>query len=80
MKRIRAISLFSGAGGMDLGFRRAGVDIIWANDFNAAACETYKENLGEENSVNGGHIPADNRVYLLTLYCLLQKRLRSEAC
>ena len=48
MKRIRAISLFSGAGGMDLGFRRAGVDIIWANDFNAAACETYRENFGEE--------------------------------
>ena len=33
---------------MDLGFRRAGVDVIWANDFNAAACETYKENFGEE--------------------------------
>ena len=48
MKRIRAISLFCGAGGMDLGFRRAGVDIIWANDFNASACETYRENLGEE--------------------------------
>lgn len=46
--KIRAISLFSGAGGMDLGFRRAGVDVIWANDFNAAACETYRENFREE--------------------------------
>ena len=48
MKKIRAISLFSGAGGMDLGFRRAGVDVVWANDFNASACETYKANFGSE--------------------------------
>ena len=45
---IRAISLFSGAGGMDLGFRRAGVKVVWANDFNASACETYKANFGNE--------------------------------
>jgi DNA (cytosine-5)-methyltransferase 1 len=48
VKKIRAISLFSGAGGMDLGFRRAGVDVVWANDFNASACETYKANFGSE--------------------------------
>lgn len=47
-KRIRAISLFSGAGGMDLGFRKAGVEVVWANDFNAAACETYRKNFGDE--------------------------------
>lgn len=48
MKKIRAISLFSGAGGMDLGFRRAGVEIVWANDFNEKACETYRANFGDE--------------------------------
>jgi len=47
-KHIRAISLFSGAGGMDLGFRRAGVEVVWANDFNARACETYRRNIGDE--------------------------------
>ena len=47
-KTIKAISLFSGAGGMDLGFRRAGVQVVWANDFNKAACETYRENFGNE--------------------------------
>ena len=46
--RIRAISLFSGAGGMDLGFRRAGVEVVWANDFNEAACDTYRRNFGDE--------------------------------
>ena len=46
--KVRAISLFSGAGGMDLGFRQAGVKVIWANDFNMAACETYRTNFGDE--------------------------------
>lgn len=41
----RAVSLFSGAGGMDLGFARAGFDIVWANDFNRAACDTHALNF-----------------------------------
>lgn len=45
-RRIRAVSLFSGAGGMDVGFQKAGFDIIWANDFNRAACETHAANFG----------------------------------
>ena len=44
---MKAISLFSGAGGMDVGFRRAGFEILWANDFDKAAVETYRRNLGE---------------------------------
>lgn len=45
--RYLAVSLFSGAGGLDMGFCMAGFDIIWANDFNADACETYKANIGD---------------------------------
>lgn len=44
-KKFKAISLFSGAGGMDLGFEKAGFEIIWANDFNKAACETHSQNF-----------------------------------
>ena len=33
-RKFRAISLFSGAGGMDQGFRKAGFTVVWANDFN----------------------------------------------
>ena len=47
-RKFRAISLFSGAGGMDLGFRKAGFAVIWANDFNKAACDTYRANIGKE--------------------------------
>jgi DNA (cytosine-5)-methyltransferase 1 len=43
---MKAISLYSGAGGMDVGFVKAGFEPIWANDFNKDACETYKLNFG----------------------------------
>jgi DNA (cytosine-5)-methyltransferase 1 len=41
----KAVSLFSGAGGMDIGFQLAGVEAIWANDFDPDACESYRRNL-----------------------------------
>lgn len=44
---MKAISLFSGAGGLDVGFKKAGFDILWANDFDKNACETYKNNIGD---------------------------------
>ena len=49
MKKItlKVLSLFAGAGGMDLGFKNAGYEIIWANDFDADSVKTYKRNLGD---------------------------------
>ncbi|MDR1599905.1 MAG: DNA cytosine methyltransferase [Oscillospiraceae bacterium] len=55
---IAVVSLFSGCGGMDLGFLggfdflgkyygKTDFNIIWANDINPAACETYRENIGK---------------------------------
>lgn len=44
---LKAISLFSGAGGLDVGLKRAGFEVVFANDFDKNACETYKENLGD---------------------------------
>ena len=43
---MNVVSLFSGAGGLDLGFKMAGHRIIWANDLYKDAVETYKYNLG----------------------------------
>ena len=39
-KKPKLISLFSGCGGLDLGFKQAGHDVIWANDFEHSACKT----------------------------------------
>jgi DNA (cytosine-5)-methyltransferase 1 len=40
----RLISLFSGAGGLDLGFTLAGFNIVAANECDSAIWETYEEN------------------------------------
>ena len=47
-KQYKVVSLFSGIGGLDLGFEFAGFDIVWANDFDHAACQTYKANVGTQ--------------------------------
>lgn len=43
---MKVVSLFSGAGGLDLGFKKAGHNIIWANDLYEDAVATYRENIG----------------------------------
>jgi len=43
---MKVVSLFSGAGGLDLGFKMAGHNIVWANDLYDDAVETYRVNLG----------------------------------
>lgn len=45
---IKTISLFSGGGGLDLGFKRSGYDIIYAIDNDKQAFSSYKENIGDE--------------------------------
>ena len=50
----RLIDLFSGAGGLTLGFiqaRNAAFLPVWANDFNAFAAQTYNRNFGEHCTV-----------------------------
>jgi DNA (cytosine-5)-methyltransferase 1 len=41
------VSLFAGAGGLDLGFKNAGFNIIWANEFDKEIWETYEKNHPE---------------------------------
>ncbi|MEW5883835.1 MAG: DNA cytosine methyltransferase [Armatimonadota bacterium] len=44
---MTVISMFSGAGGLDLGLIRAGHQVVWANDIDADCVETYRRNIGE---------------------------------
>lgn len=41
---IKIISLFCGAGGLDLGFEKAGFSIVAANEFDKTIWETYEKN------------------------------------
>lgn len=42
---LNVVSLFSGIGGLDLGFMYSGYNLIWANDFDKNAVRTYASNV-----------------------------------
>ena len=62
-KRYSAISLFAGIGGICRGFQSAGVDIVYANDMDKNAVETYRNNYkhpiehAKIEDVNENNIP-----------------------
>ena len=41
---MKVVSFFAGAGGLDLGFEKAGFDVIWANEYDKEIWETYQLN------------------------------------
>jgi len=43
-KKYTVGGLFSGVGGIELGFEKNGFEIIWSNEFDSKACETYRFN------------------------------------
>jgi DNA (cytosine-5)-methyltransferase 1 len=53
MSSCKAISLYSGAGGMDIGFDKAGFEIIWSNDIDPFAVDTHKRILKNCNATIG---------------------------
>ncbi|AMO20040.1 DNA cytosine methyltransferase [Flavobacterium columnare] len=59
---MKIVSFFAGAGGLDLGFQKAGFNVIWANEYDKEIWETYEKNhphtkLDRRSIVN---IPADD--------------------
>ena len=58
---MKVVSLFSGCGGLDLGFKKAGFEIAWANDNANSVWKTYAKNHPEtyfdQRSIL--HIPSD---------------------
>ena len=50
---MKIVSLFAGAGGLDLGFERAGFNIPVANEFDKTIWETYKVNHPNTHLIEG---------------------------
>lgn len=44
---MNIVSLFSGGGGLDLGFKQAGFNILWANEFDKNIWATHEKNFKE---------------------------------
>lgn len=75
LKEYSIVSLFSGCGGLDLGFKggftflgkeysRNPYKIIWANEINKAACNTYRKNV-DANIIEG---PIEEKFITLPAY------------
>jgi DNA (cytosine-5)-methyltransferase 1 len=70
LKKYRVAGLFSGCGGLDLGFIKSGFEIVWANDFDPDAVETYKTNIsdhivcGDITKISSSEVPDDIDVLL----------------
>ena len=61
---MNIVSLFSGCGGLDLGFENAGFNIVWANEFDESIHATYrlnhpntKLNTADIRTITGNDIP-----------------------
>lgn len=50
---MRLISLFSGAGGLDLGFHNAGFRTVAANEYDKKICPTFRANFPDVNLIEG---------------------------
>lgn len=51
-------SLYAGIGGICLGFKKSGFDLLWANEYDKNACITYKENF-KHNLIEGDVLQLD---------------------
>lgn len=56
-KKLKAIDLFAGIGGIRQAFEDAGFEIVYSNDNDSNCAETYKANFGEIDSRNIEKVP-----------------------
>ena len=64
LNKPKIVSLFSGAGGLDIGFRAAGFHTVFATEFWDKACETLKTNLISDEVIQEVDIQVKYEGYL----------------
>ena len=70
INKPRLVSLFSGCGGMDLGFEQAGYEIVWANDIEESfPNQIYQLKLACKANYHGE-----------TFYDLLKSEMLASKC
>jgi len=52
-KSFKIASFFTGCGGLDLGFEKAGFEVVWANEYDKSIWDTFNHNFP--------HVPLDKR-------------------
>ena len=57
MRTLSVASLFCGAGGLDLGFKERGFDLVYASDTDPSAVDCYARNLDERACVRDVQSP-----------------------
>ena len=60
---MKIVSLFSGCGGLDLGFEKAGFDIPIANEYDKGIWKTYKANHSNTNLIEGDIRKVDEALF-----------------
>ncbi len=60
-KQFTVGSMFAGIGGICLGFKQNGCKLIWANEKDKYACETYYLNFGDNYLVKGDILDIPDR-------------------
>lgn len=61
---LKTVSLFSGAGGLDLGLRAAGFSVLFANDIDKYGCDSLK--AGDKELKKGSRTFKEPKSYVLT--------------
>lgn len=60
---MKIVSLFAGAGGLDLGFEKAGFEIPYANEYDKAIWETYEKNHMNTKLIKGDIRKISNDIF-----------------
>jgi len=60
-KKLKCVDLFSGAGGISIGFEKAGYEILFSSDFDNAVAKTHKANWPNVPFIHGDL--SDKKVY-----------------